>query len=230
MQNNNKSTGIKLEILGVITLLLYLCTQCRTFILVPVSAASLELSLYNGLKWIYWEIIEDYPADDCVKPEICKKLFYYERMSPMKGFPKELYYAGIAKYIGFWIYLVVDFLILLFNEEIAAKVGLVYLIAIHVLEEVWTSAAMRKSFRARYKMLNRYNFRYLFYSEDAPYPKRIGKCEIIREYRIIRKKFVTIRMLDTGEYIDRVLISGKKRPGENPVYILYEICKVKYIV
>ena len=57
----------------------------------------------------------------------------------------------------------------------------------------------RKSFIARYKLLNRYNLKYLLGPEDEPYPKQVGKCRIESVFRRGRKVFAVVRMKDTGE-------------------------------
>ena len=37
-------------------------------------------------------------------------------------------------------------------------------------------------------------------------------------------------MLEDGEVIEDVLLSGCKKEGKNQTYHMYEICKVKYII
>ena len=39
-----------------------------------------------------------------------------------------------------------------------------------------------------------------------------------------------VRMLEDGEVIEDVLLSGCKKEGKNQTYHMYEICKVKYII
>lgn len=121
--------------LECIALFIVYCFQAWAIEIWLLSALALGLSINNGLIRVYWETIEDYPAEDCIEPQICKKLFCYEHKNPVKGLPKEIYYSGVTKYIGFWIYSLIGFLVLLFNEKAAIIIGIVYLVVIHVLEE-----------------------------------------------------------------------------------------------
>ena len=88
----------------------------------------------------------------------------------------------------------------------------------------------KKSFIARYKILNKKNIKYVFLPNDEPSPRKIGDCQIIAETKKLKKTFVTVRMLETGEIKERVLQTSKKRQGNDSVYCLYEICMVFYIV
>ena len=85
-------------------------------------------------------------------------------------------------------------------------------------------------FIERYKVLNQQNIRYVFWPNDEPAPRKIGNCQIIEETKKLKKTFVTVRMLETGEIKERVLLQGEKKQGDNSVYSIYEICKVFYIV
>lgn len=88
----------------------------------------------------------------------------------------------------------------------------------------------KKSFLAHYKVLNIHNIKFLFLPENEPYPRKYGKCQIISESSRGKRTFVTVKVLETGEIIEKVLLHGKKKQGDNPVYSIYEICKVYYIV
>lgn len=87
----------------------------------------------------------------------------------------------------------------------------------------------KKSFLARYKLLNRYNLKYLFFTENEPYPKFIGKCRVIGETQNGNKIFATAIMIETGEIKEKVLLQRKSEQGENAIYNIYEICNVFYI-
>ncbi len=72
-----------------------------------------------------------------------------------------------------------------------------------------------KSFYARYKIMNRYNFfRTALLANKTPYPQLKGKCEILSERRKRKKIFVMVRMLEDGEVIEDVLLSGCKKEGK----------------
>ena len=45
-----------------------------------------------------------------------------------------------------------------------------------------------------------------------------------------RERVSVVRMKDTGEEKNRVLVLGKKEHNRDTFYILYEICNVYYIV
>ena len=60
---------------------------------------------------IYLEVIEDYPIEDCIKPEKFKFLFKKLNTLSYKDIPKEMYFSSIAEYIGFWIYTVLGLIV-----------------------------------------------------------------------------------------------------------------------
>ncbi len=75
--------------------------------------------------------------------------------------------------------------------------------------------ASHKSFIDHYKIMNRYNFKFYILPDGEPYPCKVGKCEIVKTYKKKRKTFATVRMLDDGEMISDVLVSGNgKKKGK----------------
>ena len=62
------------------------------------------------------------------------------------------------------------------------------------------------------------------------YPKIIGKCQINSISRRGRKFFATVKILETGEVKNKVLVLGESKHEGDTVYILHEICNVYYIV
>lgn len=176
------------------------------------------------------EIIEDYPKEDCITPVKFKFLFKKLDKSLRKSIPKEMYWSKVIKFIGLLIYTLVGVTTFLFSEELSVIVGCVYFLITYGMDIVFFIVAKRKSFLRRYKKLNIYNFMYLFNGANEPYPRMRGKCKIVSEYKRRKYKYVTVMMLDTKEVKENILFPGNKRQGEEPVYSLYEICKVFYII
>lgn len=195
-----------------------------------MSIILFEMSYDRGNEHIYLEVIEDYPIQDCVKPRRFR--FLYKKLNKLsyKDIPKEMYYCETIKVYGFIVYSILAFLMFFINEYMASVFGLIYVGFYSVLGTLSACLMLRKSFVARYKILNRYNIKYLFFSENQPYPKKVGKCEIINEFKRGNKVFVTVKILETNEVKKRVLLPSKKRRENSSVYSLYEICNVFYIV
>ena len=59
---------------------------------------------------------------------------------------------------------------------------IIYIVFYAVLSLLTAGILKRKSFIARYKEVNRYNVKYLFWPDNEPYPKMIGKCRIEKMY------------------------------------------------
>lgn len=194
-------------------------------------AVVLHIAIYRSMPGFYREIITDYPRESCVEPKICKWMFPYNHSHPDKGLPKEIYVQGIAVYIGYLVYSVLLFVILPFNEVISSYLAVCYLFYFVIVMWICVHRGTMKSFYARYKIMNRYNFfRTALLANKTPYPQLKGKCEILSERRKRKKIFVMVRMLEDGEVIEDVLLSGCKKEGKNQTYHMYEICKVKYII
>ena len=116
------------------------------------------------------------------------------------------------------------------SEYLSRLIGVIYLICVSILSLATGVIMEKKRFYARYKKLSRHNFKYLFWPENEPYPKKIGTCKIIGEQKWGKSVFVTIFVIETGEIKEKVLLQGKKRTGREPIYSLYEICRVYYII
>lgn len=211
----------------------YIISQKWMLLLVWILPCMMQqMSYYYGNERIYLEIIEDYPIADCIKPRRCKFLFRKLDKLSYKDIPKEMYYSELTRIIGFSIYSIVVVFLLLLSEDthLACLVGYVYIwweIFVIILSGIILS---RKTFLARYKRLNRYNFKYLFLSENKPYPHKVGMCKVVRERKRGKIILVTVSIIETGEIKEKVLLQGGKRVGKEPVYSLYEICKVYYII
>ena len=104
-----------------------------------------------------------------------------------------------------------------------------YIVFYAVLSILSAEILTKKSFFARYKLLNRYNVKYLFLPKEH-YPKIIGKCKIESVFHRRRKVFATVKILETGEVKNKVLVLGESKHEGDTVYILHEICNVYYIV
>lgn len=217
-------------ILEILLVMFLWSKQLIPILLWVMSIIMFQMSFETGNEHIYLEIIEDYPIQDCVKPRRFR--FMYERLNKLsnKDIPKEMYYCETIKVYGFIIYSILIFLMLFINEYLASLFGGIYIGFFAVLSILSAFLLKRKSFVERYKLLNRYNIKYLFLPDNEPYPKKIGKCQIINESKRGNKTFVTVKILETNEVKKRVLLSGKNRQGNAAVYNLYEICNVFYIV
>ena len=176
------------------------------------------------------EIIEDYPIQDCVKHQKFK--FLYKKLNKLscKGIPKEMYYCETMQVYGFIIYSILAVIVFFIDKQWTCLLGVIYIAFYGVLGLLSAGILKRKSFIARYKLLNKYNIRYLFWPENEPYPKRIGKCKIESVFRRRRKVFATVKILETGEVKNKVLVLGESKHEGDTVYILHEICNVYYIV
>lgn len=190
----------------------------------------LIMGIDNGVLLLYKEIITDYPAEYCVKPRLFKKIFEIYQTHPNKGVPREIYYGESIQFIGFWIYTIIAFGVLFFDSIIAFGLGIIYFLFMVVVSMWELSFSTSKSFKARYKILNRYNIKYIFFTTNVPNPRKVGKCRVVETYKKRRKIFATIKMLDDQECIRNVLFAGSEKQGRDPIYQLYEICKVKYII
>ena len=176
------------------------------------------------------EIIEYYPIQDCVKPKRFK--FIYKKLNKLsyKDIPKEMYYCETIKVYGFILYSLLSFIMFFMNKQVIGVFGGIYIVFYAVLSLLTAGILKRKSFIARYKEVNRHNVKYLFLPENEPYPKMIGKCQIEKMYRQGKKVFATVKVLETGEVKNRVLILKKNVQENHGDGILYEICQVYYII
>ena len=195
-----------------------------------MSVILLQMSYERGNEHIYLEVIGDYPIKDCVKPKQFK--LWYRKLNKLsiKDIPKEMYYCESIRIYGFIIYSLALLGVVFVNEYVASVIGAVYIGFISVLSILSGLMMTKRSFLERYKILNKYNIKYMFLPENEPYPRKLGKCQILKESRRGKRTFVTVIMLETGEVKERVLLQGKKKQGDNPIYSIYEICKVYYIV
>ena len=195
-----------------------------------VAIGTFKSYVCEGNRGTYMEIIEDYPVENCCKPNKCKFLFKNLSRLSWKEIPKEMYYSVLINYYLLWIYSITFFLVLPWNTKAACIVGIIYFSIFVVILLSSLDILKNKSFLSRYKLFNKYNIKYYFFPHNEPYPRKVGNCQIIKERRKWRKTFVTVSIIETGEIRDKVLLSGKKRQGENPVYRIYEICNVYYIL
>ena len=195
-----------------------------------MSVILLQMSYERGNEHIYLEVIEDYPIKDCVKPKQFKSWYRKLNKLSIKDIPKEMYYCETIRIYGFIIYSLALLGIIFVNEYVASVMGAVYIGFISVLSILSGWMMTKRSFLERYKILNKHNIKYMFLPENEPYPRKLGKCQIVNESRRGKRTFVTVIVLETGEVKERVLLQGKKKQGDNPIYSIYEICKVYYIV
>jgi len=190
---------------------------------------TLNMSIQYGNKRIYLEVIEDYPIQDCIVPKKFKFLFKNLKTLSYKNIPKEMYFSELVKYIGLWIYTFIGLITLFLDEKMSVLVGIVYFSVVYGIYICSIFLMVKKSFLSRYKILNRQNMRYLWSGQNGPYSRKVGKCIIVNECKKVKRTIVTVKLLETGELKEKVLLEGKKKE-ENSVYTLYEICKVYYIV
>lgn len=188
-----------LFVLEIAAIFFLMSKGCISVLLWVMSLILFQMSYEKGNEHIYLEAIEDYPVQDCVKPK--KFRFLYKKLNKLsyKGIPKEMYYCETIKVYGFIIYSILAFVMLFIDIQMTYWLGGAYITLYVGLSLLSAGILKRKSFIARYKLLNRYNLKYLLGPEDEPYPKQVGKCRIESVFRRGRKVFAVVRMKDTGE-------------------------------
>lgn len=203
--------------------------QIFSVMLWVLSIIMFHMSFEIGNERIYLEVIEDYPIQNLIKPRRFK--FLYKKLNKLsdKDIPKEMYYSETIKVYGFIVYSVLAFVLFFINEYVASLLGGIYIWFYMVLSIISASLLKWKSFLERYKLFNRFNIRYLFLPEDEPNPRKIGKCNIISKTKKPSGVFATVRVLETNELIERVLLQSKIANEKKADYCLYEICNVFYV-
>lgn len=189
----------------------------------------LMMTIFWGNERQYWEIIEDYPVDDCVK-DSCYSCLFKIKKHAYKEIPIEMYYSTKFIVLGFIIYSILGLVFVFFDKKISCMMGGVYVLIAYGVHICGYLRMSKKAFLARFKKLNRYNVKYIFGVLDEPYPQKKGKCKIVAQYSKKGEKYVTVKMMDSNEIIENVLFPGNIRKGVDSVYTFYEICKVSYIV
>lgn len=219
-----------IEIFEIILVIFLWSKKYMPFLLWVVAIILLQMSFEYGNERLYLEIIEDYPIQECVKPKRMKILFKKLDKLSYKGIPKEMYYSEIIKVYGLVIYSVILVVLIFRDKHYASLCGIIYMGIVGALTIFCGFLMKKKSFLARYKILNKHNIKYIFLPGDEPYPRKIGTCYVINAYKKRRKRFATIQILETGEIKKKVLMEGKLHESEKWVYSVFEICKVYYIV
>lgn len=188
-------------------------------------------AVHNTFPSFYREIISDYPREQCVKPKFLKWMFPFNGDHPDKELPKEIYIMGIEIFLSLVLHTVLLPAMFLMGED-GPELAFSFLVWDGVFVMFMLLRGSYKGFIDHYKIMNRYNFKFYILPDGEPYPCKVGKCEIVKTYKKKRKTFATVRMLDDGEMISDVLVSGngKKEKGGNIRYQMYEICKEKYII
>lgn len=220
---------IVLFVIDVILVMFLLSKQLYLIGLWFLFVIMFQMSYLTGNEHIYLEIIEDYPIQDCLKPKQFK--FLYRKLNKLsdKGIPKEMYYCETIKVYGFIICSIAALFSFFINENITLLFGKMYFWLFVALSLVSANLLKKKSFIERYKLLNKFNIKYLFRPEDEPTPRKIGKCHIISKTKQRGRVFVTVRVLETNELTERVLLQSKITNEKNDEYCLYEICNVFYV-
>lgn len=88
-------------------------------------------------------------------------------------------------------------------------------------------------FLERFKRINKYNIRYIFfitYNSTCKWPVStvLGKCKVVSCVKKNQKIYAAIQMQNNSEIYENVLVLSKV--DANKIYELHEICQVKYIV
>lgn len=89
------------------------------------------------------------------------------------------------------------------------------------------------AFYKKYKRLSKCNWKYrlgLGKFEQQPQKNKMGKCNIIKEVNTGRKKYYVVQEKRNGNVYEKVLYCGEGICDLKREHILYEICKVKYII
>lgn len=216
-------------VLVFITIILYAYQRIAISIWV-MAILVMDMSIRYGNKRVYIEIIEDYPLEDCIKPYKYRFLFQNLSRLSYKDIPKEMYFSEVIIYVGFGVYSFIGFITLFVDELLCVIIGVIYFGVVYGIYMAGIFVMIRKSFLSRFIKLNKHNLKFLFLPENKPYPRNVGKCKVIQECKRGKKVFAKVKILDTGEIIEKVLLRGKIRQNSSSVYSVYEICNVYYIV
>lgn len=171
-----------------------------------------------------------YPKSQCITPKRMKFLFAYrEDVEGGSEIPKEIVQMNI---FGFYnlVFSAIVFLCVRekFDGGLSALYSEVDTAVILVVMIVLRLKAGKAAFKNRFKKLNVYNWKYFLKASDIDsILQTIGKCRVVSVKRKGKRKYVTVKMLSTGETLENILFCGKLSRGK--IYMLYEICHLKYV-
>ena len=217
----------------ILTIAAFVCLYFEFKIILSwlLSVWMVYRSVHYEFPSFYRQIISDYPREQCVKPKFLKWMFPFNGDHPDKELPKEIYIMGIELFLSLILHTMLLPAMFLMGEY-GSGLAFSFLMWDGVFGIFMLFRGSYKSFIDHYKIMNRHNFKFFFWPNEGPYACKIGKCEIVKTYKKKKKTFVTVRILEGGEMISDVLLSGsgKKEKEGNIRYQMYEICKVKYII
>lgn len=181
----------------------------------------------------YLEWKNTYPDNKTYSPIILKKMFWwiYESEKLPKCFLIQAYLMmGLLD-----IYTILFLLLEITNSTISSLYLSFSYIILSVMLILYVEFDVFKDFfLQRFKIINKYNIRYLFpitYNSTSKWPisNSMGKCKIINTYKKGKKIYASIKMHENEMIYENVLLASGLKEGNKNSYKLYEICYVKYI-
>lgn len=187
------------------------------------------------LEAMYMEcLVEAYPREDYIQPKRLKFIFRQKAMGGGNGVPKDivfLMYILIGSFVIAMTWMLIT--VIFFKNNIyyicfgVFGFAFIYGGALIIISNI----CLYKIFIQKYKRLTWHNWMYMLGGDFSRrnLTKKIGGCEILSERKKGKHIYMTVRLNDTGEVFSDVILSGNKRQDEKKKYILYEICRVKYV-
>lgn len=179
-------------------------------------------------------LLEGYPKKDCIEPLRLKFIFQRKAMGYGKAIPKEIVFLTYVLIGSFGAAITWMLITVVFFENNLYYIGYGFLGFIFIYG--WSGVivvviCLYKIFIEKYKRLTIHNWMYILGGSFSKknITKKIGSCELLSERKKWKKIYMTVRLNDSGEVFSDVILSGNRRQDEKKKYILYEICKVKYV-
>lgn len=171
-----------------------------------------------------------YPTDKCITPKKLRFLYIYRKdVEGGNEIPKEVVQKNV---FGFYNIIVSGIVLLSAGEKCDGMIsGLYTALDVLVIVIVMLTLSVKATiiaFENRFKKLNRYNWKYFFKnSNKLVSAETYGECKVVSIKIQGKRKYVTVKMLSTGETLENILFCGKLYRGK--IYMLYEICHLKYV-
>ena len=181
----------------------------------------------------YGEKPRYYPTDDYRIPKFGKILFFYADFN--KGVPKEVIWNTWIQILWSVLYIIIVFSYLSIYEIVERNIEFFLLLGIGgcpMIGIFFDAMIRRKCFLNRYKKVTLHNMIYFLELNMLNYPPIVeyGKCIIRNKEKNRKYSYVTIEMIESKDIYNNVIVEAKFLDEKNDIYIMYEICWVKYIV
>lgn len=180
-------------------------------------------------------MLDGYPKHECIHPKLLKCIFQKKAMGSGKSIPKEivlLTYILVGSFVVAVTWMLITVIFLNNNVQYIGFGFLFLFVCVNGgLGIILGNICLYKIFIQKYKRLTWHNWMYMLGGDFSRrnLTKKIGGCEILSERKKGKHIYMTVRLNDTGEVFSDVILSGNKRQDEKKKYILYEICRVKYV-